>query len=97
MYSHDLYKYGEHAAQVTDTMARELFDVMDTDHGGEIDHEELIGKLYPTSTLVKYGAKRMKSKMLVSTSSMRILGRRTAPFQPFLIPYRAPHGFTPRS
>ena len=55
-------------------MARELFDVMDTDHGGEIDHEELIGKLYPTSTLVKYGAKRMKSKMLVSTSSTRILG-----------------------
>ena len=31
---------------------------------------------------------------LVST---RILGRRTAPFQPFLIPYRAPRGFTPRS
>ena len=29
--------------------------------------------------------------------STRILGRRTAPFPPFLIPYRVPHGFTPRS
>ena len=29
--------------------------------------------------------------------STRILGRRTAPFVPFLIPYRVPHGFTPRS
>ena len=29
--------------------------------------------------------------------STRILGRRTAPFQTFRIPYRAPHGFTPRS
>ena len=29
--------------------------------------------------------------------STRILGRRTAPFPPFLVPYRVPHGFTPRS
>ena len=29
--------------------------------------------------------------------STRVLGRRTAPFAPFLIPYRVPHGFTPRS
>ena len=29
--------------------------------------------------------------------STRILGRRTAPFPPFLIPKRVPHGFTPRS
>ena len=29
--------------------------------------------------------------------STRILGRRTAPFPPFLISYRVPHGFTPRS
>ena len=29
--------------------------------------------------------------------STRILGGRTAPFAPFLIPYRVPHGFTPRS
>ena len=28
--------------------------------------------------------------------STRILGRRTAPFPLFLIPYRVPHGFTPR-
>ena len=26
--------------------------------------------------------------------SSRILGRRTVPFPPFLIPYRVPHGFT---
>ena len=30
-------------------------------------------------------------------NSSRILGRRTAPFSPFLIPHRAPHGVTPRS
>ena len=29
--------------------------------------------------------------------STRILGRRTAPFSPFLIPHRVPHGLTPRS
>ena len=29
--------------------------------------------------------------------STRILGRRTVPFPPFLIPNRVPHGFTPRS
>ena len=29
--------------------------------------------------------------------STRILGRRTAPFPPFRIPYRVPHGFYPRS
>ena len=29
--------------------------------------------------------------------STRILGRRTAPFPTFLISYRVPHGFTPRS
>ena len=29
--------------------------------------------------------------------STRILGRRTAPVPPFLVPHRAPHGFTPRS
>ena len=29
--------------------------------------------------------------------STRILGRRTAPFPPVLIPHRVPHGFTPRS
>ena len=29
--------------------------------------------------------------------STRILGRRTAPFPPLRIPYRVPHGFTPRS
>ena len=29
--------------------------------------------------------------------STRILGRRTAPFSPFLIPNCAPHGATPRS
>ena len=29
--------------------------------------------------------------------STRILGRRTAPYPPFLIPYRVPRGFTPRS
>ena len=29
--------------------------------------------------------------------STRILGRRTAPFPPFLIYNRAPHGVTPRS
>ena len=29
--------------------------------------------------------------------STRILGRRTAPFPPFLIPYRVPRGFTPIS
>ena len=28
--------------------------------------------------------------------STRILGRRTAPFPPFLIPSRIPHGFHPR-
>ena len=27
--------------------------------------------------------------------STGILGRRTAPFAPFLIPHRAPHGFNP--
>ena len=31
---------------------------------------------------------------MVSTG---ILGRRMAPFPPFLIPHRVPHGFTPRS
>ena len=30
-------------------------------------------------------------------ASTRILGRRTAPFPPFLIPSRVPHGFAPRS
>ena len=29
--------------------------------------------------------------------STRTLGRRTAPFPPFLIPHRVPHGFNPRS
>ena len=29
--------------------------------------------------------------------STRILGRRTAPFAPFIISYRVSHGFTPRS
>ena len=29
--------------------------------------------------------------------STRILGRRAAPFPPFLVPNRAPHGVTPRS
>ena len=29
--------------------------------------------------------------------STRILGRRNGAFPPFLIPYRVPHGFTPRS
>ena len=29
--------------------------------------------------------------------STRVLGRCTAPFPPFLIPNRVPHGFTPRS
>ena len=38
-----------------------------------------------------------QSKALLLKVSTRILGRRTAPFQLFLIPYRAPHGFTPRS
>ena len=33
----------------------------------------------------------------VNPVSTRILGRRTAPFPPFLIPYRVPHGVTPRS
>ena len=37
---------------------------------------------------------RMLNTGLVST---RILSRRTAPFAPFLIPYRVPHGLTPRS
>ena len=31
------------------------------------------------------------------TISTRILGRRTAPYPPFLISNRVPHGFTPRS
>ena len=34
------------------------------------------------------------SRVSVST---RILGRRAAPFPPFLISYRVPHGFYPRS
>ena len=34
------------------------------------------------------------AQVLVST---RILGRRTVTFAPFLIPYRVPHGFYPRS
>ena len=34
---------------------------------------------------------------LQASTINRILGRRTAPFSPFLIPNRAPHGVTPRS
>ena len=36
-------------------------------------------------------ARRARSSPLAST---RILGRRTAPFPPFLIPNHVPHGFT---
>ena len=32
-----------------------------------------------------------------ATVSTSILGRRAAPFPPFRITYRVPHGFTPRS
>ena len=38
-----------------------------------------------------------RSLQAMSSVSTRILGRRTAPFAPFLFPYRVPHGFTSRS
>ena len=38
----------------------------------------------------------LRAQTMVSMST-RILGRRTAPFPPFLIPNRAPYGVTPRS
>ena len=40
---------------------------------------------------------RVRVRMRVWINSTRILGRRTAPFPPFLIPTRAPHGITPKS
>ena len=42
-------------------------------------------------------AARMQAEAAALQVSTRILGRRTAPFPPFLIPCRVPHGFTPRS
>ena len=58
-----------------------------------------------TRNLVSDAAGRAEHKAEVSALeqrirtqvSTRILGGRTAPFPPLLIPHRVPHGFTPRS
>ena len=47
--------------------------------------------------LYERGVQYPDEQIHLSQVSTRILGRRTAPFLPFLIPNRAPHGFTPRS
>ena len=41
-------------------------------------------------------ARRDTPRVNTKDAATRILGRRTAPFPPFLIPDRVPHGFTPR-
>ena len=44
------------------------------------------------------GARLAECEIAVqSMVSTRILGSYARPFQPFLIPHRVPHGFTPRS
>ena len=54
----------------------------------QVPQDTALGSTFETINLVF---------LIIFTVSTRILGRRTAPFPPFLIPYRVPHGFTPRS
>ena len=44
-----------------------------------------------------FGDKLSKEQASARPLSTRILGRRTALLPPFSIPYRVPHGLTPRS
>ena len=50
--------------QLSDQQYHEIFNVMDTDLGGEIEYEELIARIYSTTTLVKKGKDRIKGKQL---------------------------------
>ena len=60
--------------------------------------EAIVAQLGPPGTGAACGEKlTVTPEEFEKDVSTRILGRRTAPFPPFLIPYRVPHGFTPRS
>ena len=52
--------------------------------------------LYLSVSLINDVTLLLELKLQVNAST-RILGRRAAAISPFLMPYRVPHGFTPRS
>ena len=58
--------------------------------------ELILGMKPYTSQVDVWSAACIIGEMALQVST-RILGRRTAPFPPFLIHHRVPHGFTPRS
>ena len=85
---------------LTSQQIADLVSHMDRDGDGHVDLADFRRQFATRSgggSTWTQGALRLEHPHPGAHHSTRILGRHTAPFTPFLIPNRAPHGFTPRS